>query len=140
MLQNADNSNASVASHFDVLRRVSNIDATAGLKADLVNCEQQLHGMRLTMGHSVAKNTRRKIRLQSKCANLRANSPAAAAADQAQPESPRERLHYVASARVQQRALCTVESAPETICLSPGFQRQVCGSINVMPIWRIMLR
>ena len=140
MLQNADNGNASVASHFDVLRRVSNIDAIAGLKAELVNCEQQLHGMWLAMGHSVAEDTHGKKWLQSKCANLRANSPAAAAADQAQPESPRECLHYVASARVQQRVLCAVESTPETIRLSPGFQRQVCGSINVMPIWRVMLR
>jgi hypothetical protein len=70
MLQNTDDGNASVASHFDVLRRVSNIDATAGLKAEMVNCEQQLHRMRLAMGHSVAEDTHGKKWLQSKCANL----------------------------------------------------------------------
>jgi hypothetical protein len=101
MLQNADDSHASMASHFDVLRRISNIDATAGLQADLVNCEQQLYGMWLAMGHSIAEDTHGKKWLQSKCANLRANSPAAAAADQAQPKSPRQGLHYVASASVQ---------------------------------------
>src|SRR4029077_16329964 len=72
--QNADNSYAGATSHLYILRRISNIHATARFKTKLVNCDQQLHGMRLTMGHSVAKNTRRKIRLQSKCANLRANT------------------------------------------------------------------
>ncbi len=138
--QNADNSYAGATSHLYVLRRISNIHATARFKTKLVNCKEQLHGMWLAMGHSVSKDTHSKKRLQSKCANLRANAPTAAAADQAQAKSPRKRMHDVASASVQHWALCAIEATPEAICFSPGFQGQVCGSINVMPIRRIMLR
>src|SRR5579863_9760539 len=112
MLQNADNSYAGTAGHFDVLRRVPNINATAGLKAKLVNCKQELHGMRLAMGYSVAEDTGGKKWLQPKSSNLRANPPAAAAADQPQLKPPCKRLHYMASAGVQQRALGAIESTP----------------------------
>ena len=81
MLENPDNSYAGTPSHLHILRRVSNIDAGAWLEPELTNGQLKLQGMRLAMGNLVTEDTHGKKRLEPKCANLRANPQAAAAAD-----------------------------------------------------------
>ena len=81
MLENADNSYAGTPSHLHVLRRVSDVDAGAGLETQLANGKLKLQGMRLAVGDLVTEDTHAKKMLQPKCANLRANPQAAAAAD-----------------------------------------------------------
>jgi hypothetical protein len=81
MLENADNRHAGAPSHLDVLRRISDIDARAGLQTKLLNGELKLKGMGLAAGHPVTEDAHRKKRVQSKCADLGANTQATAAAD-----------------------------------------------------------
>jgi hypothetical protein len=87
MLENADNYNASAPRHLHVLRCVSNINAATRLALKLAESHLKLQRMRLAMGYLVTKDSYRKDSLQPKCAKLRANPQAAAAADDAQPES-----------------------------------------------------
>lgn len=81
MLENSDDGYTGTSSHPHVFRRVPYVDAGAGLEAKPSNGQLKLQRMWLATRNLVAADAHGKKGLQPECANLRANAPAAAAAD-----------------------------------------------------------
>ena len=87
MIDNSDDGHARATGHLHIFRRVAHVNAARWIEPELADGDLQLQWMRLSPRRIVSEDAHLEKRRESKTMNLRAHSQAAAAADQAEPES-----------------------------------------------------